>query len=352
MSEALSRETEDDTPVAQSLRIGFWVLRIAMVALALFWLTSNVRTVPPDSQAVSIRFGVITGVREAGLVLAWPRPFEDVVLVPSAQRQLELRIDAGTTPTPATVDPAARFATDLPPASAAIDLTGDGGTLLLDSTLFYRVTDPAAFYVAQAHIAPALRRLYLAAAGAIIARSDLNDVIVVQSTAFAEGTPALQARREALRGALVAETNRRLDALTEAGAPLGIAASRVDVSAYLPPAAKNAFNSVLEATQLAEQGLAAARTDAARADQGARQERDRIVAEANANANERLSTARTQAATIGATVGAITADPAIRPALVEQLYREQVSSILRAAGNVSTVDPRSGRVILPGGAPQ
>lgn len=352
MNDAILRRNEDDTPVAQSLRIGFWVLRLAMIALALFWLTSNVRTVPPDSQAVSIRFGAVVGTRDSGLVLAWPRPFEDVVLVPSAQRQLELRIDAGQVSTAATVDPASRFATELPPETAAIDLTGDGGALLLDSTVFYRVTDPAAFYLAQAHVAPALRRLYLAAAAAIIAGSDLNDVIVVQSNAFADGTPALQARREALRGALVAETNRRLLALAAAHASLGIEASRVDVSAYLPPAAKNAFDSVLEAAQLAEQGLAAAHTDAARADQGARQEHDRLIAEANANANERLSVARTQAATIGATVGTIAADPAMRPALVEQLYRERVSAILHAAGSVSTVDPRSGRVILPGGAVQ
>ena len=177
-----------------------------------------------------------------------------------------------------------------------------------------------------------------------MARSNLNEIMVVQADTAA---PALQARREAVRGALVDETNRRLATLAAAGASLGIVATRVDVAAYLPPAAKNAFDSVLEAAQLAEQGLAAARTSATRADQNAQHEADRLVAAAHATADERLSFARTQAATIGA----MTADAAARPALVDQLYRERMAAILHAAATVSTVDPRTDRLILPGNSP-
>lgn len=346
MSQATHPADVDDTPVAQSLRIGFWGLRLAMLALFAYWATSNIRTVSPDSQAVLVRFGAIVGVRDAGLVLAWPRPFEDVVLVPTPQRQLLLHIDGATPTSAATVDPASSIGPDLPPTTAALDLTGDGGVILLDSTMFYRVSDPRAFTLSQSHIAPALRRLYLAAAAAIMARSDLNDVMVVQSDG-SNPTPTLQSRREALRGALVDETNRRLATLAAAGASLGIAATRVDVAAYLPPAAKNAFDSVLEAAQLAEQGLAAARTSATRADQNAHHEADRLVAAARATADERLSFARTQAATIGA----VAADAAARPALVDQIYRERMAAILHAAASVSSVDPRTDHLILPGNIP-
>ncbi|MDT7950008.1 MAG: SPFH domain-containing protein [Acetobacteraceae bacterium] len=336
---------QDDSPVAQSLRIGFGGLRLAMLGLFAYWATSNMRTVPPDSQAVVLRFGAVVAAREAGLVLAWPRPFENVVLVPSGQRQLRLAIDGGATRSPAVMDPASRAGQALPPRSAALDLTRDGGAVLLDSTLFYRVSDPRAFWLSEPHIGPALRRLYLAAAAAVMARSQLNDVMAVQSDGQSgAAASALRARREALRGALVDETNRRLAGLEVAGASLGVVATRVDVAAYLPPAAKNAFDAVLEASQLAEQGLAAARTSATRAEQKARQEADNLVAAARASADERLSVARTQAATLGAMVS----DAGARPALIDQVYRERMAAILHAAASVSTVDPRTDHLILPG----
>ena len=72
--------------------------------------------------------------------------------------------------------------------------------------------------------------------------------------------PMAQAQRQAVRGDLTKEINRRLRALEVQGAPLGIEVTRADIEASLPPAAKPGFDAVLEATQRAEQGLAAART--------------------------------------------------------------------------------------------
>jgi regulator of protease activity HflC (stomatin/prohibitin superfamily) len=319
------------------------VLQVAMGCLALYWAASNVRQVPADTQAVVLRFGQVMRVQQAGLVLAWPRPFELVELLPGAQRQLDLHVVAAQPAGPAIVDPASRARGELPPASAGSFLTGDGGVVLLDATLTYRITDAATYYLTNAHVPPALRRLFLASAVSVAAGRATDDFLVVRSV-----NAQLQAQRESLRAALVAETNRRLQALTAAHAGLGIEVTRADVTTFLPPSAKLAFDAVLEASQMADQGLAVARTEAIRNLQGAGQERDQLLTEARAAADERVGGAKSHVAAISALEQRI--DPSGRPGLLEQLYRERIAGILRQAGSINTVDPGSGgRIILPGG---
>ena len=67
---------------------------------------------------------------------------------------------------------------------------------------------------------------------------------------------------------MVTAINQRLAALRRAGADLGVEVSRIDIVALLPPVAKAAFDDVLTASQIADQTVAAARTDAARIDPG------------------------------------------------------------------------------------
>jgi regulator of protease activity HflC (stomatin/prohibitin superfamily) len=345
MSGIGSQAGRTDGPVVQSINLAFRGLQLAVVLLALGWAASNIRQVPPDSQAVVLRFGQIVRVQPAGLVLAWPRPIGQVVLLPAAERPLNLHIATGTAFGSALIDPASRAAGEVPPPDAGAYLTGDNGVVLLDAALTYRVTDAAAYYRGAGHIEPALRRLFMASAVTVAAQRSMDDFMVIGSAG-----DAAQSRREAIRGALVQEIDRRLHGLDTPDSSLGIEATRVDVTALLPPAAKFAFDAVLDATQMADQGVAAARTDQARITQGGDQERDRVLAEARANADERVNTARAQAAAI--TALADTADPASRPSLMEQAYRERIAGILRQAGSVNTVDPRGGsRLLLPAAQP-
>src|SRR3954451_18818376 len=105
-------------PVVQSLRIGVRTLYLGTLVLALGWTVSNCRQVPPDSQIVVRRFGQIVRVQPAGLLLAWPRPIEQVDLLPAPARQIELSVtsDVGT-------------------GGADTRLTGDGGAVLLGAKL-------------------------------------------------------------------------------------------------------------------------------------------------------------------------------------------------------------------------
>ncbi len=331
-------------PLAQSIDIGFRAARVAIAALALGWATMNVREVPPDMQAVVTRLGAIDRVQQAGLVVAWPRPFERVLLTAGPAQQMTQHIEANASAAPGPDEMVSKSDTQ---KTAGGYLTGDGGVALIDATLTWRVVDAGAYVLAEPHIAPALRRLAEGAATTIAAARPLDDFVVARPETT---DPQAQAAREALRAAYAAEVNRRLSALKTSGAGLGIEVTRADVSAFLPAAAKAAFDQVLTAGQTAEQTIAQARTAAEAARQRANQESDHILSEAEAAASEKGAQAHARTAEIESL--AASAEPGDRPALIERIYRQRIGAILHGAGAVTAIDARGvSRAILPGGGP-
>ena len=342
-----------DGPVAQSIAIGFKVLFAATAVLAVAWAASNWRQVPADAQAVILRFRRIVAVKEAGLTISWPRPIGLVELVPGEQRLLTIRTQAIARVSGMTdVFTAANDAT-LPEGSAEY-LTGDGGVVLLGATLSYRVTDGAAYYLAQDHVGPALQRLFAASAVDVLASRKLDDVMVAEpvraGSADVQRAAEAEARRQALRGDLVEAVNRRLADLAAHGASLGVELARIDLDPSLPPQAKIAYDQVLVAAQMAEQGIADARTEATRTLQLADRERDRLLEVARASANERVDEARARTAAILAVQASMT--PTTRSAVLDQVYRDQLAALLPKVGRVTAVDARGGaRVMLPATIP-
>lgn len=337
---------EPDGPIAQSVAIGFRVLFAAVALLAAGWAASNCRQVPPDSQAVVLRFGRIVGVQGAGLALSWPRPVGQVELVPGADRLLTLR--TATTARTAGLQDVFTAASDAAvPEGAGSYLTGDGGVVLLSATVAYRVADAAAFFLAREHVEPALQRLFSASAAGVAAARGLDDILVARPDAARSAS--VEARRQALRGDLLAAMNRRLADLAARGVSLGVMVARIDLDAALPPAAKLAFDGVLVAVQLAEQGVAAARTEATRTLQAADRERDRLRAASQAGAEERVGEVRGRTAGIAAMEAGMT--PASRPAILDQLYRDRLAPLLRKVGRLTAVDAGGARVILPATSP-
>ena len=355
-------------PLASSVRLGFIMLYAAVFVLGVGWATGNLRQVPPDSRAVVMRFGRVSRVQEAGLLLAWPQPIEQVRLLPASDRQIEYKVEAQsagfqsdeTDLQLAPNDDVIHLQGDRDVNNSAYLLTGDGNAVQLDATLFFTITDPAAYLLVEDHVRPALRRAYLASAVALAASRSLDDFLVARpdargadtnaagiNPAAAESEAALAARREALRSDLVTAINKRLQALRATGEDLGVSVGRVDVVALLPPVAKAAFDAVLTASQIADQSAAAARTDAARIIQEADRERDRLVTEAAAAAEERVRTASADIAHVDALEAQET--PANRDTLLTHAYQEQIAAILQHAGDVTAVDMRGGQtLLLPG----
>ena len=331
-------------PILQSAAIGFRVVYIVTLLLGLLWLGSNFRVISSDSQAVVMQFGRIVRTQHAGLLLAWPRPIEEVRMLPGPDRQLSRAVPA--LPPVGGIAPAAADAGgDTVPASAAPYLTGDGNVVLLDATLIYRITDPAAYVLSQDRVGPALDRMFRASAVRTAAGWGLNDFLVAQPAAGQETSESINALRGEVRDGLLNGMNARLKALADQGDSLGIEVDRIDMTAWLPPEAKLAFDAVLTATQKADQNVAAANTAAELRRQGAQREADRLTSTAQAVALERTTNANVDTSSITA----IERTSGARAGLEQQAYRAGIGPVMAKAGTVIVVDPHSGaRFIMAG----
>lgn len=337
------------SPWLQAGRLAFLALYGITLLAALGWAISNIRQVGPESRAVVLRMGALERIHNAGLLLAWPRPFEQVVLLPSTDRVIERRVE--TLLRSAQAQKADR---GVSPASDALAgsgylLTGDAGVVQLDVRLFYKVTDPYAYVLQGEHVAPALDRLVARSAVAVCASRDLDTILVARPELVGTDSQVAE-RRERLRGDLVQGINQSLAALEVAGAGLGLRIERVDLQSTLPRGAVNAFNAVLTASQVAEKSVASARNDAAKQIQAATQAADRTLQVAHAQASERLAKASADTATIVSL--AQTQHAHTDPGLLLRLYRERITAILSRAGSITTIDPNDdAHLILQGAQP-
>ncbi|MDT8908241.1 protease modulator HflK [Pseudomonas fluorescens] len=341
---------ELSSPWIQAGRLTFLALYAVTALAAVAWAFSNVRQIDPQERAVVLHFGALDRIENAGLLLAWPRPVEQVVLLPAADRVLERRVESLLRSDAALqADRVASFATPVSDALAGSGylLTGDAGLVQLDVRVFYKVTEPYAFVLQGEHVLPALDRLVTRSAVALAAARDLDTILVARPELTGSDNQAAE-RRERLRGDLVQSINRRLAELATTGQGLGVEVARVDVQSSLPGPAVSAFNAVLTASQQADKAVANARTEAERLTQSARQEADRALQVAHAQASERLAKASADTATVLGLTKAQGSDPQ----MLLRLYRERVPAILRQAGSVTTVDPKDDSHLIIQGAEQ
>ncbi|MCH4870755.1 SPFH domain-containing protein [Pseudomonas sp. TMW22089] len=337
------------SPWQQAGRLAFLGLYAVTVFAAIAWGVSNVRQIDPQNRAVVLRMGALDRIQNAGLLLAWQRPFEQVVIVPAADRVSERRIENLLRSDVAQqADRVASFATPINDALAGSGylLTGDAGVVQLDVRVFYNVTQPYGFVLQGEHVLPALDRLVTRSAVALTAARDLDTILVARPELIGSDSQAAE-RRERLRGDLVQGINQQLAALSATGQGLGLEVVRVDVQSSLPGPAVNAFNAVLTASQQAQKAVANARNDAAKLSQAATQQADRTVEQARAQASERLAKAQADTSAIASLAKVQQAGS--DPGLLLRLYRERLPNILGQAGSVTSVDPKDdSRLIIQG----
>jgi regulator of protease activity HflC (stomatin/prohibitin superfamily) len=266
------------------------------------------------------------------------------LLAPSDKYQSVIGTASTGGATPASTD----GATPAAPQNASAYLTGDGNVVLLSSSLIYRINDPIAYALEEAHVAPALDRLFRATAVRVTAGRNLNDFLVVQTANQSDSGQSLIALRSEVRESFLKTINDRLHAMEATGADLGVEIQQINLTPSLPPDAKTAFDQVLVATQAADRGVAMARTDAERRRQQSNSEAARLVSAAQATATETVTKASVDTATITALVSDQT-DAQSRRSLLLREYRARVANIMARTGRVTLVDPKGGaRVILPG----
>jgi len=352
---------------AQAIALSFKFLFLVVAILGLGWLVSNCRIVSPDDRAIVIRLGTVVREVGAGLLIAAPKPFETVMILPSADRQLAFDIQSYGAATPAEAAPAPSEETPVdetaPPPEpigsneSRVDtegldplrdigllLTGDMSLVYYNATLFYRITDPQAYVLTGRHFAPALERVFQTSAVSVTASRDIDTILVARPEA--QGGDGSGPTRESLRADLVAAVNTKLEDLATRGASLGIVVNRVDLVPTVPAGAKTAFDFVLTAVQKAERSANDARTVAQRTMQGSERAFDRMKSEAEARAQEAVSRANAQTAP----VYALTEGSGGGGDIGGQVFRERVGSLLNAAGRVYTVD-QYGTPLLATGIP-
>ncbi len=341
-----------DSPWIQAGRLAFIALYAVTVLAALAWALSNVRQIDPQDRAMVLHFGALARVQNAGLLLAWPRPFEQVVLLPAADRVLERRIEGLLRSEEAVKgDRVATLATPLNDALAGSGylLTGDAGVVQLDVRVFYKVDDPYAYVLQGEHVLPALDRLVTRSAVSLAGARDLDTILVARPELLGNDHQAAE-QRERLRGDLLQSINRRLSDLAASGQGIGVQVTRVDVQSSLPEPAVGAFNAVLTASQQADKEVANARTEAEKLTQNANQQADRTLQVAHAQASERLALARAQTATVQSLAQA--QRNGTDPQMLLRIYRERLPQILGQAGSVTTVDPQDDARLIIQGAEQ
>ena len=348
MDGSLPRDAaEPDGPWAQAAKLAFRFFFVAVCVAAIGWSLSNFRQVPPDSRAVVFRFGSIARQQDAGLLIAWPSPIERVVVLPSADRQMEFKIPQFE-PSPSDRE----FVINPDPRrSAAFLLTGDASIVHLEATLLYQIVDPAAYVLSADHVDPALERLFVASAVWVCARRDLDTILVARPELDSASNAGARAGREQLRADLMNAINHRLDQLAVQGAGLGIKVSRVDLAAAIPYGAKSAFDFVLIVSQQAEADIAQARTAAAIVALQANQEKDQIVADSAAKAEERITESKARTATILALIRG--SQGLSGQMLINRIYYDKIGPLLAKAARVDTIDQNGGiNLMLPGPVPR
>ncbi|HVW72139.1 MAG TPA: SPFH domain-containing protein [Rhizomicrobium sp.] len=351
MTDSVADDLKEVGPWGQAVAISFRFLLFGAVAIAIGWLVSNIRQVPADSQAVVIRFGTVARVQGPGLLLAWPKPIEQVVLVPGSARQIQLSIDRfkdGDQGAETYASIVGYAPSEQARLNSGFLLTGDSSVVHLVAQIYYQITDPEAYMIAQDHVAPALQRLFIASTVDTIAARDLDAILVARPEIASRNDEA--ARRERLRADLVSAVNHRLQQLAVQGASLGVMLSRVDLVPSIPAGAKGAFDGVLVVTQEAEQGIANARTNAEESMQEANQTKDRTTTDATARAQEAVSDATVATASIAA-LGQNN-NGMSRAMQMSRLYYDRIGPVLKRAGHVEIVaKDGTARLLLPGARP-
>ena len=345
------------SPWLQAGGLAFLALYAVAILVAASWLVSNVRRIPPANRAVVARMGKLDRVQDAGLLLAWPRPFEEVLLLPSSETVLEHDVATPSLPAqPAGAVDEERFEesdvttqtgsmTDAL-ASVGNRLTGDAGVVQMDIKLFYTVVDPYEYLLQQSHLSAALDRLVSRSVITVCASRDL-DAILVARPELLGAEASLSEQRERLRGDVMDNINRYLAQLHSSGAGMGIQLARVDVTTRLHPETIEAFNSVLTTSQEALQEIANARTEAARTLQEANEAGDRTVQVAQAQASERVSKAQADTSDVLRLSQAL--KDRTDAGLLTRIYRERMAAILAKTQSVTMVNPKDdSRLILRG----
>jgi len=137
-----------------SLKVSFFILKLIMLAMVIVYLCSGIFFVKNGEVAIVLRFGAIVGsavsdqVKETGkLHFALPYPIDQIIRIPTNERQFELNDEFWFTKANATQtdDEAAMSAGPLDPERQGSLVTGDANIVHARWVIKYHVKSPVLF---------------------------------------------------------------------------------------------------------------------------------------------------------------------------------------------------------------
>jgi len=158
MNQEATDPTQPDAPLdaanqalADSLKVSFKILKGVMMILVVLYMLSNVRCIGSHEQALVLRLGALQeGVREPGMVRAWPFPIEEIVPLPTKKANI-LTVDSHNFHRQPfeigkELDTISRSShRGLHPVLDGSLMTADGGIVHLQWKITYRFTDVSLF---------------------------------------------------------------------------------------------------------------------------------------------------------------------------------------------------------------
>jgi membrane protease subunit HflK len=230
-----AQEDAGSTALSEALRSSFFIVKLVMAILVIYFLSSGVFTVGSQQKAIKLRFGrpVGAGAEQLlgpGLHWAWPSPIDEVVKVPIGEIQ-EVRSTSGWYATTAEAEAAGQEGEPTPSLSPATDgytITSDGNIIHARATIHYRVADPISYL------------LNFRSASNVV-QNIVNEALFFASSQFTVDQ-ALTADRLAFQEKVMARVRQVV-----ADRNLGITIERGEVRVIPPRFTKSAFDAALSA---------------------------------------------------------------------------------------------------------
>jgi membrane protease subunit HflK len=289
--------------------IGVAVVLLILVVLS---LGSMVFSVAPEGQAIIQRFGKVIGTKGPGLHFKLPLGIDTATFVPT-ERVLKEEFGFRTTRA------AQRSQYEKTPGMTeeSLMLTGDLNVIDVEWVVQYRISDPVKFLFQVRDARDTIRDVSESVMRRIVGNRLGSDVLTVKRVAIADQTKTEMQQILA-----------RYD--------IGISIERIELQDVTPPGpVKPAFNEVNEARQQREKLINEAEKQRNQIIPRARGEADQIVAEAEAYRAERTNQALGEASRFTSLLEAYLEAPAVTR---RRLYLEMIDDVLPRIQNLYVME--------------
>jgi membrane protease subunit HflK len=285
---------------------------VALISVVAFSLKSMVYSVAPEGRAVIQRFGEVVSIEDPGLHFKLPLGIDIATFIPTER---VLKEEFGFR----TVDAGQRtqYAKTKSMTEVSLMLTGDLNVIDVEWVVQYRITDPVKFLFEVRDPVDTIR--------------DVSEAVMRRIVGNRLGSEVLTVGRVEIADDCRVDIQKVLQ-----GYDLGVSIERIELQDVTPPnPVKPAFNEVNEARQEKEKLVNEAEKQRNQIIPKARGEADQTIAEAEAYRAERVNQARGEASRFTSLLSAYKEAPDLTR---KRLYLEMIDRVLPKIGQLYVLE--------------